>query len=303
MRTSTYCRGTAKSDRVRQSDNLPLPWTGVARMCGVLAALMCLALVGAGCSSSDGSDGSAGAGGGGGATDDGGGQSNAGPVMVLSTTALDAGAFACGFQNGSNATIALPSFDVSNTGNATLDVTVTPSTGNIVNYDLPWQFSVQPGAVKTLTPGYMSGACCTDQEAIHETITLGTNDPAQPEAVISLTGTGLIDVFQISPTSLAWSTSNMSDKPFTITNTGQVAFRVADLYADSNDISPFDFISYPGDGTASDTIQPGASATFHIFLPSSTQLTDTIKRTLTLETNVLDYCPPKTTVLTLTATP
>jgi MYXO-CTERM domain-containing protein len=135
------------------------------------------------------------------------------PTLALSATSLNFGQ-----QRVGNSSAAL-NVVVSNTGTAPLQVSAVSMSG---------PFVVSPGEVFTLAPGNNRSLAVSfhpiQEGAATGSLILETNDPAQPQALISLSGKGVMPNLVLSPTSLAFGEQSVgatsAPKTVTVQNTG-----------------------------------------------------------------------------------
>ena len=157
----------------------------------------------------------------------------AAPQISLSSTSIQFGTVGIGSTSNMNLTI-------SNAGSADLTVSVVSLTGA--------EFSVSGITTpKTITAGQSAPVALSFQPkvggAAAATLSITSNDPANPTATVALTGTGSTATFghlQANPASVSFgsvSTGSNSTKPIILSNTGTAAVQISSISASGTGFS------------------------------------------------------------------
>ena len=182
----------------------------------------------------------------------------AGPQISLSSTAVTFGTVTVGSTGNQSVTIA-------NNGSADLTISVISVAGA--------DFGVTGIATpKTISAGQSSAMGLTFHPtasgAVTGSVTLTSNDPANPTTTISLNGTGTTSAtgqLQANATSLSFgnvSTGSSSTQHVTLTNTGTAAVQISSITATGVGFST-NGITFPW------TLNPSATATLNVvFAPT-----------------------------------
>jgi hypothetical protein len=151
----------------------------------------------------------------------------AAPQISLSSTSVQFGTVGIGSTSNLN-------LSISNTGSADLTVSVVSLTGA--------EFSVSGITTpKTISAGQSAPVALSFQPkvggAAAATLSITSNDPANPTSTVALTGTGSTATFgqlQANPSSVSFgnvSTGSNATKPIILTNTGTAAVQISSIAA------------------------------------------------------------------------
>jgi uncharacterized protein YjiK len=140
---------------------------------------------------------------------------------------------------------------VTNAGSSTLNVTSTTITGGSLQFSVSngGSFSLAAGASRTLAVSYTPAS----QASHTATLTIASNDPDQPSAAVSLTGTGtaaLVPDVASNPTSVAFPSTEVGtviDRTVTLSNAGTGTLSVSSTTISGSGASHFSIVA--GGGT------------------------------------------------------
>ncbi len=143
---------------------------------------------------------------------------------------------------------------VSNTGDTALSITALSLSG---------PFAVSPSTAFTLAPGATQQLAVTFSPPMQGpstgTLTLSTNDPANPQVTVALAGTGVAFTADVSPSSLNFGQQRVGTTSaalsVTVSNTGSSSLQVTDVFANG---------PYSVSPSTPFTLAPGASQTLSV---------------------------------------
>jgi len=176
------------------------------------------------------------------------------PEISLSTAALDFGNIL--LSASSDLT-----FQISNVGDADLNVTDIALTGAGFTTDFGGDFVVTPGNSQDVTVTFTPTAVSN----YSATLTITSDDEDEGTLTVSLTGAGVTPEIAVAPISLNYGQviySNSSEMSFDVTNIGS-----ADLHYNVAPVNGAGFTLT--ETTGSYTLIPGASATFNVTFTAS----------------------------------